>query len=89
MRPDERKRSAKIDRTLELQGIDNFAQVKRADRNWEGNREFFVVRINELQKMISTEPETSDDKEAAVPDRLLQRPPGTNRSQGEIYTTHK
>ena len=35
---------------MEFLGIDNFAQVKRADRNWEGIREFFVVKINELQK---------------------------------------
>ena len=47
---------------MELLGIDNFSQVKRADRNWEGIREFFVVKINELQKMISTEPETSEEK---------------------------
>ena len=47
---------------MEFLGIDNFAQVKRADRNWEGIREFFVVKINELQKMISTEPGTSDEK---------------------------
>ena len=42
---------------MEFLGIDNFAQVKRADRNWEGIREFFVVKINELQK-----PGTSDEK---------------------------
>ena len=47
---------------MELQSIDNFAQVKRADRNWKGIREFFVVKINELQKMIRTEPGTSDEK---------------------------
>ena len=42
---------------MEFLGIDNFVQVKRADRDWEGIREFFVVKINELQK-----PGTSDEK---------------------------
>ena len=87
---------------MDLLGINNLAQVKRADRNWEGIREFFVMKINELQTMISTEPETSDKKltqradikvlvniEAVVPDSLLQRPPGTNRLQDEIYISPK
>ena len=36
---------------MEYLGIVDFANVKRSDRNWDGIRYFFTVKMDELQEL--------------------------------------